>query len=376
MQEFSEQFLRMVDYGFLGLYRRLSASEGLPGETFIPALARACAIGAFLNLQYGLRTGGGGGLPETEFEMFRMFMEPMDHTIERLPEELAEQVRSETYYQGIGPLCEEIEPGKVILTEDGYEMLSNQVIHNAVKSTDPLGEYMAQKIFEELCRGDYVKKRSFLEDPENVYIPDNRIHQTEAQTSFKKQYPELFRLCYQENLRTPLYRCKRCGMILHESKPGIFSCISKKCNPYIEKRTEQKLDVKGYILNDAAARSIYYPGRLEREIEKVLEWAKEQNIVVQYEKWPGRYEGEYDTWDFKVQLANGKLWLLDGKDVENPHWIIMDQRELLEGAEFIYVVPDDRDRHYLDQINNHKKMADAMCVRVRRLKKMLEEMKE
>ena len=93
----------------------------------------------------------------------------------------------------------------------------------------------------------------------------------------------------------------------------------------------------------------------------------------QYELWPGKYEGIYDTWDFKVQMNNGRILLIDAKDVENPHWIINDKREFLEGAEFIYVVPDDKSKIYMNQINDHAScVGKVQCLRIKELKKLIE----
>ena len=125
-------------------------------------------------------------------------------------------------------------------------------------------------------------------------------------------------------------------------------------------------------MNDIAARNIYYPGQLEQAIKKIIEAGKEIGTVEQYELWPGKHEGIYDTWDFKVQMNNGRILLVDAKDVENPHWIINDRREFLDGAEFIYVVPDDKSKIYLNQINDLKSfVGKAQCIRVKELKKLI-----
>lgn len=79
-----------------------------------------------------------------------------------------------------------------------------------------------------------------------------------------------------------------------------------------------------------------------------------------------------ESWDFKVKMNNGRTLLIDAKDVENNHWIINDKREYLEGAEFIYVVPNDKSKVYLNQINNHINCkGKVQCLRLKELKNLI-----
>lgn len=372
MKDFIEHFSKMIDYGFLEIYRRIKLSEEYVETRFVPALTKACAIGAFLNLKYELNKDGKGILPETEFQLFKMFELPLAEIINLLPEQYISAIAEKADYYGIPALIESIGNGKVIITEDGYLMLEESKLYASKDETNQIGEYNGQLIYEELCKGNYVKNRQFLEDKRNVYISQNAITQSEEQSKFIKAYPELFKMCYDKNTRVVLYRCKRCGMVLRENRIGVFSCVSKKCNAQLEEKIEIEMHDLGWVMNDIAARNIYYPGQLEQKIKQILEAGIAEGTVERYALWPGEYEGRYDTWDFMVNMRNGRILLIDAKDVEHPHWIITDSREYLEGADFIYVVPDDKTKVYVNQINDHVSCRGKIqCLRVRELKELI-----
>lgn len=372
MKNFYELFSKMINYGFMGVYKRLVTQEEDIDTRFVPALAKACGIASFLNFKYNLMKQGKRILPETEFQMFQMFELPLADIIDKLPDNYKSAILDKEVYYGVDALFEGTDNGKGVLTEDGYNFLSNPAIYASKDAFDQMGEYNGQRIFEELCNEDYVGKRMFLEQQENVYIPENCIYQSDEQTRFIKGFPELHKMCYQKNTRLKLYRCKRCGMILREHKKNVFSCVSKKCNQYLEEKIEIVTNGPGWVMNDIVARNIFYPGRLEQKIKGILDEAKEEGIVKEYILWPGEYEGQYDTWDFKVIMANGRTLLIDAKDVENPHWIITDLRKYIDGADFIYVVPDEREKSYVEQINNHEKcIGKVECVRVKELRKIV-----
>ena len=50
-------------------------------------------------------------------------------------------------------------------------MLGESRLYTSKDQVDQMGEYNGQLIYEELCKGDYVRNRQFLECAENVYIP-------------------------------------------------------------------------------------------------------------------------------------------------------------------------------------------------------------
>lgn len=373
MEEFTEHFSKMIDYGFLGVYKRQKLFEEDVESRFVPALTKACAIGAFLNLKYELFKDEKGLLPETEFQLFKMFELPLAEIINLLPQQYINAIRENSDYYGTPALIESIGNGKVIITEDGYLMLGESRLYASKDEVNQIGEYNGQLIYEELCKGDYVKNRLFLECKENVYIPQNAIAQSEEQSKFIKMYPDLFKMCFERNSRVGLYRCKRCGMVLRENKIGMFSCVSKKCNAQIEEKTEIEMHGPGWVMNDIVARNIYYPGQLEQKIKQILESGKAEGTVEKYTLWPGKYEGRYDTWDFMVNMNNGRILVIDAKDVEHPHWIITDSREYLKGADFIYVVPDEKSKTYVNQINDHVSCRGKIqCLRVKELKKLIE----
>lgn len=372
MKEFIEHFSKMIDYGFLGVYKRQKLSEENVETRFVPALTKACAIGVFLNLKYELFKDGKGILPETEFQLFKMFELPLAEIINLLPQRYICVIVENSNYYGIPALIESTGNGKVIITEDGYLMLGESKLCASKDEINQIGEYNGQLIYEELCKGDYVKNRQFLEDKRNVYISQNAIAQSEEQSKFIKAYPELFRMCFDKNTRVELYRCKRCGMVLRENRIGVFSCVSKKCNAQLEEKIKIEMHDPGWVMNDIAARNIYYPGQLEQKIKQILEAGKAEGTVEKYTLWPGKYEGRYDTWDFMVNMSNGRILVIDAKDVEHPHWIITDSREYLEGADFIYVVPDDKTKIYVNQINDHVSCRGKIqCLRVKELKKLI-----
>ena len=161
-------------------------------------------------------------------------------------------------------------------------------------------------------------------------------------------------------------------MVLRENKAGVFSCVSKRCNDQLDKKMEIEMHGPGWIMSDIVARNIYYPGQLEQKIKQILDQGIKNGSVKEYILWPGKYEGRYDTWDFKVHMNDGQVLLIDAKDVEHPHWIIADSREYLDGAEFVYVVPDDKSKIYVEQIKNHATcIGKVNCLRVKELKKLV-----
>ena len=372
MEKFFEKFDKMVNYGFLGIYKRLVLSEENSKEKFVPALSKACAIGAFLNLKYKFYEDNEPILPETEYQLFRMFEFPLRKLIDKLPEEYRNYIKTKHIYY-LEAFISQLEEGKVVITEEGYEILQNSELYASKNMWDQMGEYNGQRIFREMIKENYVECRMFLERSQNTYIPENSVKQSDEQTKFIKLHSELFSMCYSKNTRDRLYRCKRCGMILKENKLNVFSCISKKCNEKLDEKIEIKMFGNGWVMNDIVARYIYYPGQLEQKIKRLLDKGVKQKTVRQYQIWPGKREGLFDTWDFEVIMNDGSSLLIDAKDVKNPRWIIWDERECKDGSEFFYVVPNDRKKSYLDQVNNHSNCIKdhARCIRVRELKKMI-----
>lgn len=373
MSEFVQYFSKLIDYGFLGVYKRLKQSEETVDTRFVPALAKACAIGAFMNLKYELLKDGKRILPETEYQLFKMFEAPLSYIINDLPEKYRyELIENPQHYYDVEALIESTGKGKSIITEEGYIMLGKSEFQASKDKIDQISEYNGQLIYEELCKGDYVGNRHFLECKENNYISENSFTQSSEQTKFINAYQDLFKMCFDKNTRTSLYRCKRCGLILRENRIGEFSCVSKKCNAFLDEKIEVEMHGLGWVMNDIVARNIYYPGRLEQEIKNILEAGKAIGTVEQYTLWPGKHEGIYDTWDFKIQMNDGRTLLVDAKDVENPHWIINDKREYIEGAQFLYVVPNDKTKIYVNQINDHKNcMGKVQCLRLNEFKKLI-----
>ena len=71
-------------------------------------------------------------------------------------------------------------------------------------------------------------------------------------------------------------------------------------------------------------------------------------------------------------MKDGQVILMDAKDVEHPHWIITDSREYVKGADFWYIVPNDKSKTYVDQIKNHSACAGKIdCLRVKELKRFM-----
>lgn len=373
MEEFIEKFGRMIDYGLLGVYKRQKLYEENAESGFVTSLTKACAIGAFLNCKFGLCREGKHILPETEYQMFQMFQHPLAEIVDELPQPYKNAIMNEPVYYDCDSVLESAGNGQVNFTEEGYLLLSECCKLNSSRDkTDQIGEYIGQIVYEELCCGDYVQNRLFLMDFLNVYIPQNAILNCDVQNKFMKSFPNLFNKCFDENTRTVLYRCKHCGMILQEKKPGVFSCISKKCNAVLDQKIKIEMQGTGWVMNDIVARYIYYPGQLEKRIIKILESGQKAKTVKEYQLWPGKYEGIYDTWDFRVYMTDGRILLIDAKDVEHPHWLIHDSRTYQDGADFLYVVPDDKTKAYVDQINHHEScIGKVCCLRVRELKKLI-----
>ena len=113
MEDFVKNLKKMIDYGFLGIYRRQKFAEESIETKFVPAIAKASGIGAFLNLKYELYKDGKRILPETEFELFKMFQYPLAKMIDALPEKYKNAVIENTSYYGIEALFEESQKGKV-----------------------------------------------------------------------------------------------------------------------------------------------------------------------------------------------------------------------------------------------------------------------
>ena len=229
---FAEYLERVVECAFMGLYHRLDQGENDPDlKTFSTLIAKACSLSSFLNFTYGLEFNQKRLLPETEWEMLTMLESPLNDTIDKLPESLKQEVYNKTHLVRLDALFEVInkEGTKIDITDDGYELLGYAHIAAALNSTNPISESLSQKIFQALVRsGNYEKCRFFLENKANAYIKDNRIEMESEQMEFIDAFPDLFSLCYQKSLRSTIYRCDKCGSILRERQPGVFSCVSKK----------------------------------------------------------------------------------------------------------------------------------------------------
>ena len=362
---------KMMDYGMLGVYRRKQLIDEHSDIKTVPALIKACSMGAWLNRKYKLFDKDGNGiLPQTESELFLMFEHPVAEMIDGLPEPYRTQATSDVTYYGTDELIDDGD-NDIIITEDGYMVLEINAIAAAKDKVEQINEYDEYNIYQNMNESNYVDKRLFIISGDNDYISVQDLLVNEDKRRFKENYPELFQLVYKRNERTDLYRCYHCGMILKERKAGDFSCVSKECNRYLDKKI--KMDTtSGWIMRDVVVQSIRYPGQLEIKIKDVLEKAIEKGTVKSYDIWPGKWEGTNDTWDFRVYMSNGSILLLDAKNVTNLYWIINDKREYMDGAKFWYVVPDSKEKRYVDIINeNIAYDGIAGCLKVRELKKML-----
>lgn len=344
----------------------------------IPALRRACANGAFLNCKFGLYQNGQHILPQTEWELFNIFEIPLAELIDQLPTEYSKEIKEETKLYFIEALveCIDTEKCRFAITDQGYFVMSNNIkIRKSVKNKNPLREYHSQKIIENMFEQDYVTKRLFLINEANVYIPCNKIDQTEEQKKFIDSYEDLVKLCYTKNSsnKNKIYLCKNCGMVLKQDESGNFKCITKECNKKIDEREEINIS-QALIMNDFVAKCIYQPGILENNIRNILDKLKKSSIVLDYDIYPGENQSTYDTWDFRVKLVNEKVYLIDAKDHENVNYIIHDRiPHMEEGSKLLYVVPNKKPKNYLKRINEHfiKRKENIICIRLNELEKVL-----
>ena len=379
VSHFYNDFEDFINFGFIGVYKRINRG----GEkNQIEDLIYPCALGAALNHKYGLFDKNGQCiLPQNEYEIFEMFQEPLELIVEPLRESLGD-----AYVEDIKenmecsyPFIEEIGNGIYAITEDGNEILSySKLISQSKDAKDFIDEYRGARIFDEMCKSaNYVEVREFLENPNNVIIPTKIVNALyEEQKEFKNQYKNVFDLCYEKIDKTELYICANCGLVLKQDINGEFHCISSRCNEELAKRELKKFNEPVFVLNSIAARNIFYPGRLERAIKKVLDEAKNLGIVKEYEMWPGYKDGCYDTWDFLVYLNDSLSFgadklVIDAKDVKNPKWIVEDFRRQKEGAKFIYVVPDSGDKKDYVKFVNKGCGNEATCYKLKDFKKEL-----
>lgn len=373
LEKFIEDFCVWLDYSMLGIYRRQALMTANETSLYVPALLKACAMGAFMNRKYDLRVSGRWAMPEAEYQLYRTLANPLAELVDSMPPVYRDALIDRTCLYDMDPLVEMDGKGGVVWEQDGYLLMENPSLYHAKDVKDQMREYNGQVIFEELCRGDYRANRHFLEQPENTYIPGNAIDQSVEQRQFIQKNEKLFSLCYENNLRPKLYRCKCCGMVLREKQQDIFSCVSKKCNSRLDEKQLIETKGTGYVLRDVVARNIYYPGILEQQIKKILDHAVTIGTVQDYTIWPGIDEYHYDTWDFDVRMKDGRRYVIDAKDVENPHWLIWDERTYVADAKFLYVVPNDKKKSYITQINQHDEcIGKVQCIRLKELKQWME----
>lgn len=370
--EFVKEFENAVYLGVMGIYKRLKCEEYIAMERdskFIRTLTKATSIFAFMNYKYNLYDSDIKEiLPTDESKVFRMFQNPLEDIIDRLPETYKNILKSKSNLLGLEPLIELNDTYSCILTEEGFEFLNSRIIKNAKDDYNQETEYKGQRIFLELIKGtqeDYNECRNFLMNQDNVILSDNKFYQTPKQKEFIKAYSEIINLCYDSQERKILYRCPECGMILREYKKGIFSCISKRCgkNNFINKKEAELPEGTFRVLNEIAAHNIYYPGQLEIQIKKIID-----KYEIKYEIWPDK-----DTWDFKITFENGEVWFIDAKDIEAPHWIIEDIKTKKNIKEkIIYIVPNDKHKTYLRTINEQiPKGCDISCIKLKEFEEII-----
>lgn len=369
---FAKDLELVVECAFMGLYHRLDQGENDPDlKKFSTLIAKACSLSSFLNFSYGLEFNHKRLLPETEWEMLNMLEFPLNDIIDKLPEPLKQEVYNETHLIRLDALFEIVnKDGTTIdITDDGYELLGYAHIAAALNSTNPISESLSHKIFHALLEsGNYEKCRFFLEDRANAYIKDNRIDMEPEQMEFIDAFPKLFSLCYQKSLRSNIYRCNNCGSILRERQPDVFSCVSKKCKNDPDKKILVETNFSGWILNDVATRYIYIPGQLEMAINDILKQGETNGRILSFVLWPGKTGSCSDTWDFKVNFSNGDLWVIDAKDIENPRWLIEDEREYPQKpGKFVYIVPNDRSKSYLETVNQNS-AGKYRCLKLNQLR--------
>gem|GEM_PF-6225048 len=397
MEDFLKLFEKMMISGFVGVYLRIdkstdSSTSSTNGskesytEKSIPVLAVAAGCGAVLNLKLAQNEWPEQPFPETETGIFEMFENPLDDVTGKLPEEEQQAIAKKRLYTGRSPLIEKIDyKGHYTITGEGYEFLSDLRLADIVEAGDTLGEFTQKQAFAQMKNGayeDYVYRRSFLET--NAYIPMETLSvpgsgapaQTEEQRRFMEKEKDLFRECYEQHQQGPFYVCPNCGLILKQDRSGRKHCISKWCNAEILKKEPELVQTgRGlWILKDPIARAYYYPGRLEQQIKAKLDKAQKDGRILSYKLWPGNNPYVFDTWDFRIELPNGRSLLMDAKDVESPGSIINDYRVALEENEKLYyVVPNERTKSFCKVVNQAAGMAgEATCILLKELDQTLE----
>ena len=363
MKSFAQMYDDMYLFGFLGVYFRLSSHDDKDDlEKSLLLTSKACGIAAYLNRVHGL------SLPETEHDLFHMFTLEAKEAAGELNDELKEELKSSMMFNS-EPLLEEISDQEFVISDEGHDLLEMRLYRKSADAEEPLYEVLSQKIFKLIVNSDnYVQIRLFLTDRKNTVISVSPIEQTSEQRAFIREYKELFELAYVKVEET-VHQCCSCGLPVRKIN-GRLQCMNPRCKNE-EKNRKQLSGGSYYVLNETAARYIFIPGILEMKIKEVLEDMCNAGIARSFELWPGLY-GYPDTWDFSLELCNGKKVVIDAKDVSNPAYLIHDNRETPNGTMFYYVVPDDRTKDYVKHVNNEINDQRVCCVKVGSLKKELE----
>lgn len=373
MDDFVDSFTIAYELIVLGVLKRI---DEFREETITEAMPDALRLGlakmGVLNLQYDLFVDGKGVLPTDDYLAFQMLLNPVSEIINKLPEKLQCEFSCNSFLASMNPIIESDLSGNYFLTQEGeYYINTISRVRESKDASDSVSEYMSQLIFEELLRGgNYVEKRSFMIDKENTYVLQKRLDRSDEQNVFISKYSELFPKVYKEVSSEEYFICSRCGCIAVPDSKGHAICQTSLCRNKMSKLKRTELTGSIYILNSNAIRFIYTPGILESKIFDVVR--KSQNVD-SYKLWPGEDADSFDTWDMEFTLKNGETYLVDAKDVQNPEWIIADKCHLVSGKSFLYVVPNNKNKQYMEKVNKGLKGKGVRCLRLSEFENLIRE---
>lgn len=373
MDDFIKEFLLAFDLTLLGLYKKKQKSNG---KTYVycGVLKKALDKFSYLNEKYQLLDGNNEYiLPFNENMLITTFEKPISYMLEKLPEKYHNVMQASRLYN-LDALISTGNQYTYYLLPEAFEILERREFFKAKDKYNTEFEYKGQKLYLEMInkgQTNYETIRSYLIQPENVYLLTDRFSQTEEQERFIKDFPDIFNMCYDKlpEGTKEIKICPCCGLVIRENQGKDLHCVSQYCTQHSKgwiNARSIKIDGTVMALNDVVSHNIYYPGQLEMSIKTILTKKK-----IKYDLWT-----DMDEWDFKVTFEDGSEWLIDAKVVENPYWIESDiekkAKKSYSAEKIIYVVPNRRSKKYLECIRKNIYNKDQIyCMKLNELENEL-----
>lgn len=371
MDKFYDVFNNAMELIVLGLYEKKEVRDKNLNYKYSPLLKKGLDKFSLLNLIY---FEDENMLPTNENALIETMNKPIINLVNKLPDEYAELIKNKNDWNLDSDFISTTMDCNYYIEDDLKDLIfgSRKFRKSINNIKNPEFELECQKFFDliiQKTQEEYVEIRNFLEQRNHTYLTNSMLLEDEDVMYFNKNYRDVIDCAYE---RVPYSEygieiCPYCNLVLKKKDNGDSYCISEKC----ARKTKGFLGVKSIklaeevlVLKSSVAYSIYYFGQLEQDIKKLLDKYK-----LKYELWP-----DFDTYDFEVNI-NNKKWAIDAKDVKNYKFIIDDINEMCTFTNayhrVLYVVPNDKPKHYLKSINKNIKDLKYKCITLNELKKII-----